>query len=175
MVFVYGTHGTKDENLWAYNKARYDAEVWYYRGNGAVDVIADNDFSSQKYKDRGVIIYGNSNTNTAWNKLLRTCPIKVAADRITVGQDVFEGKDLGTYFTWPREDSDIAMVAVISGTGLVGMKSADANQYFAAGAGFPDYVIFSSEMLSKGAKGIKAAGFFDNQWRLSGVASDDAH
>jgi predicted esterase len=174
MVFVYGTRGTKEENLWAYNKARYDAEVWYYRGNGAVDVIADNEFSSQKYKDRGVIIYGNSITNTAWNKLLKTSPIKVTGQRITVGQNVFEGTDLGVYFTWPREDSNIAMVAVVAGTGLAGMKSADANQYFAAGSGFPDYLIFSSEMLSQGAKGIKAAGFFNNQWGLSESATEDA-
>ena len=41
MVFVYGTSGTKEENDWSYNKARYDAETWYYRGNGAVDMIAD--------------------------------------------------------------------------------------------------------------------------------------
>ena len=120
-----------------------------------------------------MIIYGNSVTNAAWNKLLKTCPIKVTGQRITVGQDVFEGSDLGAYFTWPREDSNIAMIAVITGTGLAGMKSADANQYFAAGSGFPDYLIFSSEMLSRGAKGIKAAGFFDNQWGLSKMGHED--
>jgi predicted esterase len=167
MVFIYGTHGTKEENRWAYNKARYDAEVWYYRGNGSVDVIADDAFASQKFRDRGLIIYGNATTNSAWSKLLKNCVINVTADRITVGQDVFKGKDLGAYFTWPREDSDVAMIAVISGTGLLGMKATDANQYFAAGSGFPDYLIFSAEMLSQGAKGIRTAGFFDNEWSLS--------
>ncbi|MFZ6011489.1 MAG: alpha/beta hydrolase-fold protein, partial [Bacteroidota bacterium] len=173
MVFVYGTHGTREENQWAYNKARYDAEVWYYRGNGSVDVISDDEFKSQVYKDRGVIIYGNAVTNTVWNKLLKTCPIKVTPDRITVGGDVYEGKDLGTYFTWPREDSEVAMIAVISGTGLEGMKTANPNQYFAAGSGFPDYLIFSSEMLTSGPKGIKAVGFYDNQWGLSKSTSYD--
>src|SRR5690606_22999221 len=41
MVFVYGTGGNAAENKWAYEKAVYDAEVWYYRGNGAVDIVAD--------------------------------------------------------------------------------------------------------------------------------------
>ncbi len=35
-------------------KARYDAEVWYYRGNGAVDIIADKDFNPAAYANRGV-------------------------------------------------------------------------------------------------------------------------
>ena len=166
IVYVYATHGSKEENLWAYNKARYDAEVWYYRGNGAIDIMTDDEFKAEKYKDRGVIIYGNSITNSAWNKLLKTCPIKVSADRVTLGQKSIEGKDLAAYFVWPREDSDIAMVAVISGTGLEGMKATEPNQYFAAGSGFPDYLIFSSEMFRSGVNGIKATGFYDNNWRL---------
>ncbi|HEY1114031.1 MAG TPA: alpha/beta hydrolase-fold protein, partial [Chitinophagaceae bacterium] len=52
MVFVYGTGGSREENEWSLNKARYDAETWYYRGNGAVDVVADKELALQKYKDR---------------------------------------------------------------------------------------------------------------------------
>jgi hypothetical protein len=166
MVFVYGTSGDADENRWAFNKARYDAEVWYYRGNGAVDIIADKEFAMERFKDRGVVLYGNSETNSAWPGLLKGCPLNVTRDRITAGSETFAGKDLATYFAWPRPDSDIAMIAVISGTGLAGMHAADANQYFAAGSGFPDYMIFSADMLKVGSRSIRAAGFYDNQWRL---------
>ena len=172
MVFVYGTHGTREENQWAFSKARYDAEVWYYRGNGAVDIVADDDFTTQKFKERGVIIYGNSVTNTAWNKLLKNCPVKVSSDRVIVGEHVYKGNNLGAYFTWPREDSDATMVGVIAGTGLVGMKATEPNQYFAAGSGFPDFFVFSSEMLQAGPKGIKIAGFFDNEWRLTDAVTE---
>ncbi len=170
MIFVYGTRGNSEENRWAYNKARYDAEVWYYRGNGALDIVADRDFTPAKYSDRGVIIYGNSVTNSAWDKLLKTCPIKVTRDQITVGSSVYAGKDLAAYFTWPRQDSNIAMVGVITGTGLPGMNATDPNQYFAAGSGFPDYMIFSADMLKVGSKAIKAAGFYDNKWGLTNVS-----
>jgi len=172
MVFVYGTHGTKDENAWAFNKARFDAEVWYYRGNGSIDVISDSQFEPLKFKDRGVIIYGNAITNSAWNKLLKKCPVTIAKERVVIGDKVLEGTDLGCYFTWPREDSNVAMVAVVGGTGLIGMKSTDPNQYFAAGSGFPDYLVFSAEMLNSGAVGIRAAGFFDNEWRLPEKSSN---
>jgi hypothetical protein len=168
MVFVYGTSGTAKENQWAYNKARHDAEVWYYRGNGSVDIIPDREFEAARYPDRGVILFGNATTNTAWNKLLKDCPIQVTRERITLGADTFSGSDLAAYFLWPRADSNIASVAVITGTGLAGLQATDANQYFAAGSGFPDYMIFTAEMLKSGARGLKAAGFYDNEWRLPG-------
>lgn len=166
MVFVYGTSGNNEEDQANYNKARYDAETWYYRGNGAVDMIPDREFDSASYKDRGVILYGNSDTNSAWDNLLKESPIQVNRGEIQFGNQTFEGDDLGAFFLYPRPDSDIASVAVISGTGLKGMKSAVANQYFAGGSGFPDFFMFKSSMLKNGENSVIGAGFFDNNWEL---------
>ena len=47
------------------------------------------------------------------------------------------------------------------------MKAAYANQYFAGGSGFPDFMIFSINMLKDGANAVKMAGFFNNQWKIS--------
>jgi len=166
MVFVYGTIGAKEENEWNLNKAKFDAETWYYRGNGAVDIVTDKEFSLAKYKDRGVIIYGNKSSNAAWNSLLTDCPIQVERNKITAGDKQWTGDDLGAYFVWPIRSSSIASVAVIAGTGLKGMNTANANQYFAGASGFPDFMIFSSSMLLNGAGGMKMTGFYDWQWRL---------
>ena len=166
MVFVYGTAGSKEENEWALGKARYDAETWYYRGNGAVDIIADKNFSLDKYKDRGVILYGNKTTNSAWAILLSDCPIQVERNKITAGERTWMGNDLAAYFVWPIHNSAIASVAVIGGTGLSGMNAAGANQYFAGASGFPDFMIFSLDMLRSGRAGLKMAGFFDHDWKL---------
>ncbi|HEU4903025.1 MAG TPA: prolyl oligopeptidase family serine peptidase, partial [Flavisolibacter sp.] len=167
MVFVYGTAGSREENEWSVSKARYDAETWYYRGNGAVDIVADKDFSLTKFKNRGVIIYGNKATNKAWNSLLRDCPIQVDRNKITAGAGVWQGDDLSAYFVWPIRSSAVASVGVISGTGLKGMKAAEANQYFAGASGFPDFMIYRLAMLKAGAGEVKMAGFFDNEWKLS--------
>lgn len=166
MVFVYGTRGNAAERQWAYAKARYDAEVWYYRANGAVDIIADRDFNPKDYPDRGVILYGNATTNSAWNKLLADCPIQFTRGSATIGTRKFEGDDLGGFFVWPRKDSDIASVGVVAGTGISGMRATEANQYFAGGSGFPDYFIFSADMLKDGVGGVKAAGFLGNDWSV---------
>ena len=166
MVFVYGTTGTKEENEWSMAKARYDAEMWYYRANGSVDMKADKNFNPSDFPDRGVIIYGNANTNSAWSKLLSDCPVQVNRGRMSYGKEQIMGDNLGAYIVYPRKDSKVASVAAIAGTGLPGMHAADANQYFTGGSGFPDFIIFSSDMLKEGIKGIKYAGFYNNNWEL---------
>ncbi|HEY4784572.1 MAG TPA: alpha/beta hydrolase-fold protein [Bacteroidales bacterium] len=167
MVFVYGTTGNAKENQWSYDKARYDAETWYYRGNGAVDMIADKDFKPADYPERGIILYGNATTNSAWEKLLSKCPIQVYRGNLTMGSKQMKGDDIGAYFMWPRPDSKKASVAVITGTGLTGMYATYANQYFAGGSGFPDYMIFTVDLLRDGVKGVKYAGFYRNDWSIS--------
>jgi len=101
MVFVYGTKGSKEENDWNLQKARYDAETWYYRGNGAVDIIPDVAYNSVAYANRGVILFGNATNNAAWKLLLADCPIQVDRQQIRVGSQQWTGDDLGAYFVWP--------------------------------------------------------------------------
>lgn len=167
MVMVVGTTGTAEETAWNWNKARYDAETWYYRGNGAVDIITDKEYSLAKYTDRGVILLGNKTTNSAYTDLLADCPIQVERNKVTVGSKTYEGDDLAAYYVWPLKNSASASVAVLTGTGAKGNQAAYANQYFAGASGFPDYMVFSFDMLKNGAKALKETGFFDVQWKLT--------
>ncbi|MBN9381151.1 MAG: prolyl oligopeptidase family serine peptidase [Chitinophagaceae bacterium] len=167
MVFVYATSGSREEQEWSFNKARYDAETWYYRGNGAVDIVSDVTYVSGRYQDRNVILYGNAVTNSAWGLLLKDCPIQVKQGELSVGGKVFRGDDLAAYFIRPLPDG-VTSIGVVAGTGLKGMQAANANQYFAGGSGFPDYMIFRLQMLQTGVAGILEAGFFGNNWKLAG-------
>ncbi|MEX2568708.1 MAG: hypothetical protein WD431_22385 [Cyclobacteriaceae bacterium] len=162
MIFVYGTSGNKAEN----NKARFDAETWYYRGNGAVNLVSDREFDLDKYSDRGIIVYGNADTNRAWKTLLNENPLQVTRKEITLGENIIRQDNLGAYFMVPRKDNDTLSIAVVSGTGLKGLHTTNANQYFAGGSGFPDFVVFTSELPVKGIDAIKAAGFYGNDWSL---------
>jgi hypothetical protein len=166
MVFVYGTKGNAEENAWAFNKAKYDAETWYYRGNGAMDIISDAEFAKGNYDNRGVILYGNMTTNTAAAALLKDCPIKVEKGKATAGEKSWTGDDLGSYYMWPQLGNNNTAIALIGGTGIKGMRAADANQYFSGASGFPDFMIFTVDMLKDGDKAIKAAGYFNNKWAL---------
>jgi dienelactone hydrolase len=167
MLFVYATKGTPEENAWALQKARYDAESWYYRGNGAVDVIPDTEFTDVlAMAGRGVVLYGNATTNAAYDKLLKNCPIRLERNRAVVGDKTFTGDNTGAYFVYPIQGLHFASVAVIGGTGLPGMRAADANQYFAGGSGFPDFMLFDANLPMQGEKAIKAAGYYNNKYEL---------
>lgn len=167
VVFVYATKGTAKENEWYQNKARFDAETFYYRGNGSIDVIPDTEYSLSKYADRNVVIYGNKDNNRAWSLLLKNSPVQVSKNTITAGDKTFTGDDLGTYFVYPHPESDIASVGVVAGTGDAGMRATSPNNYISGITGFPDLMIYRVDMLKDGLTGMEAAGFFDNDWTLN--------
>jgi dipeptidyl aminopeptidase/acylaminoacyl peptidase len=167
MLFVYGTHGTPEENAWALAKARFDAESFWYRGNGSVDVIPDTEFTLESTRDRGVILYGHRELNSAWPLLLGHSPIQVGRGEVRVGERRLVGEDLACLFLQPRPDSDVASVAVVAGSGLRGLRLTQRLPYFMAGTGYPDCLVLSPRFLEQGTKGIVTAGFFGPDWSIS--------
>jgi hypothetical protein len=166
---VYGTRGNPEENALLAAKARHDAELWWYRGNGAVDVIADVDFEPRKGRDRGVVLYGNADTNAQWGALVGDGPVEVRRASVRIGTRTLVGDDLGCLFVRPRAGSAVGCVAVVAGTGLVGQRLLDRTPYLASGVGLPDVTVFGAEMLEQGAVGVRVAGFFGPTWGLDGA------
>lgn len=166
MMFVYATQGTAAENAWACAKARFDAETWWYRGNGAVDVLPDTAFEAAQEPDRGVVLYGNADNNSAWPALLAPSPVQVRRGVVRIGQREQRGDDLACLFCRPRPGSDRASVAVISGSGVVGLRLTDRVPYFTAGVAYPDCIVFGIETLAKGNAGVRATGYFGNDWSV---------
>ena len=78
---------------------------------------------------------------------------RLTAILVKAGDKTMTGDDLAAYFTWPIKNSAVTSVAVVGGSGLKGMKAADANQYFAGGSGFPDFMIFRLGMLNFRSEG----------------------
>jgi len=166
MLFVYGTNGSAEENKTLFNKARFDAEQWWYQGNGSVDLVADTQFDATRETDRSVVLYGNAEINSAWKPLLTDSPIQVTREKITLGKREIVDQDLACLFLRPRPGSDTACVAAISGTGLTGQRLTERITYLFAGCSYPDYIVIGSEMLTKGKKGVLAAGYFGNDWSI---------
>jgi poly(3-hydroxybutyrate) depolymerase len=166
VVFVYATRGNEEENKWAYDKARYDAERTWYQGNGAIEVIPDTEFDAEKFKDRNVVLFGNLNTNSAWNDLLADSPVQVMKGKIIAGDDIFEGDDLASLFILSRKDSDIASVGVIAGTNIKGMRLANFAPYDDSIISLPDIVVYDSGIVESDERGVRFTGYFGNDWSL---------
>jgi hypothetical protein len=55
---------------------------------------------------------------------------------------------------------------VYEGTNEKGQKLSDRFGTLYSGAGLPDFLILGNEVKQKGWGGIRAGGFFSNQWQL---------
>ena len=166
VVFVYGTRGNKEENEWSFNKARYDAELFWYQGNGSIKVISDKELTASGVKENNYVIYGNAETNAAWNILLKNSPVQVYKGKVKIGAKEYKGKDLACVFVRPIEGSGINSVGVVAGSGIEGMKLTDRRGYLQPGSAFPDLMLLNGEIAEKGVEGILAAGFFGLDWSV---------
>jgi pimeloyl-ACP methyl ester carboxylesterase len=167
-LFVIGTRGTPEENAWGLAKARFDAEVFWYRGNGSVDVVPDtvllHSGSAEEYRNRNVIVYGHSQSNAAWPVLLGDSPVQVQRGQVRIGQRTVAGEGLGCLFVRPRPGTDRSLVGVVAGSGLTGLRLTDRLPYFTSGVAYPDCVLVSAESLRGGAATFVAAGYFGGDW-----------
>ena len=164
-LFVYGTQGNPEEQKWMFAKARLDAETFWYRGNASPQIVSDTDYAAdpEKFADRTVVLYGNSDTNAAWNELLGTCPVQVTTDRITIGSQVLTG-DYGTCFVRPSPHSDNVSVIVIAGTNPRGMRICNPFSLFVPFVRYPDLVVIGSEDNDR--FDIVHAGYFGLDWSI---------
>ncbi len=179
MIFVYGTHGTKAENKWAFDKARFDAEYFWYQGNGSVDIVSDKEFNPSVNLNRNVILYGNEKTNSAWNEVLDNSPVKVTEDELRFGDKVMKGRNFACFMVRPRKGSTTASVGIVSGTGADGMRLTYTVPYLQPWFSLPDVAVFDTSVFSGreggtknegrvgfGETGVKIAGFFGLDWSL---------
>ncbi|MHC1769585.1 MAG: prolyl oligopeptidase family serine peptidase [Verrucomicrobiia bacterium] len=177
VLLVYATQGTPAENAWTLAKARFDSETFYYRGNGSFEMMADSDVIAGKAvrrsgstahgRVRNLILYGHSECNAAWQSLLANSPVQVSRNRLRVGDRDWSGADVGCLFLRPHPQDSHALVGVVAGTGMAGLRVTERMPYFVSGAGFPDCLVFRSDLPSQGAEGILAAGFFGPDWGVS--------
>ena len=165
-LFVYGTRGSDEENAWAFGKARYDAETYWYRGNGGVEIVKDTDFDPAHYPDRTVVLYGNAETNAAWSALLSESPVQVRSGQVRVGERSIEGDDLSAIFVRPRADSDVASVVVVSGTGPAGLRSSYFVSFFTPFVRYPDCQIARVDSENATHSENVAVGFFGLDWSV---------
>ncbi len=168
MILIHGTKGTAEENAWSLARARLDAETFWYRGNGSIDVAADTGFDPHAEPDRNVILYGNAETNAAWAPLLGDGPIRVDREGVRVGPRSTVGPGLACLFVRPRPGSDRACVAAVAGTGINGLRLTQRLPYFVSGVAYPDFLLVGPEALTKGAAGFLGAGYFGDDWSVDG-------
>ncbi|MDA1259833.1 MAG: prolyl oligopeptidase family serine peptidase [Planctomycetota bacterium] len=168
-VMVVGTRGDLAEDALLRARARYDASQWWYRANATPEVVDDREFLAAPWRwtERNVILYGNQDSNAAWNQVVPDfCPFNARRGQLTLGGQSWDRDDLAALCVYPRADDALGLVGLISDTGTRGARLGDALRLFVSGVGYPDYVVWGPEVLAEGDGAVLAAGFFDYAWQL---------
>jgi pimeloyl-ACP methyl ester carboxylesterase len=170
-LLVYGTAGQEPENRWMLGKARYDAETFWYRGNGSVDCWSDKRFLGISQKnpaslaDRNVILYGNASINQAWDSLLKDSPVQVQRGAWSKQGPEFIQESVSVLLVRPKAKGS-GLVAAIGGTDLQSMRASNKLPIFSSGTGYPDVLVLSPEYLKTGVEAVRWAGFFGTDWSV---------
>ena len=169
MVFVVGTAGTEEETALLRNLARFNAEQWWYRGNGSVEIVDDRFLVDRpdSVGGRNVILFGNADTNHAW-PILVDDEVHVDREGVVIGDRRVEGEDLAVLMVRPHPREPGTSVGVVTGTGMTGNRLAGVQPYWVSGIGYPDLTVLGVEMLRGEGDGVRAAGFFGNDWSIRG-------
>lgn len=165
-MFVYGTQGSPEANQWAYQKARYDAETFWYQGNGSVEMVPDTTYSKAAYAGRDVIVYGNATNNAAWEDLLADCPVYISEGRWSMKQRRYEGEQFASVFMYPRSDNDTLSVGVVAATGAKGRRLLTRRKYMYPFTNAPDVTVFDANQIATKQTGVVGTGYFGTDWSV---------
>ena len=171
-LLVVPTAGNALENARARERARYHAAVWQYRGNGDAPIVTDREVQTAGLWHHNLILFGNRDTNRAWATCVPDdCPVVVERGAVTVGEQRFEGDDLGALFVQPRKHDEHSLVGVFATTGPRAELLSTTLAPFVSGVGYPDYAVYDATVLTTGDGGVRAAGWFDATWQLQAAGS----
>ncbi len=113
-----------------------------------------------------MVLCDHADSNAAWRGLLEQSPVQVGRGLVRVGNRELRGGDLGALFLRPYPDDPAALVGVVAGSGLPGMRLTERLPVFLSGPGLPDRLVVGADMLARGVDGVRAAGFFGLDWSV---------
>jgi hypothetical protein len=120
-------------------------------------VLSDAEFLASP-RPGNVLLYGNADTNQAWEALVGSDAVQVGRGYAAVDEKRIEGGDVAVLAALPRRGGGDRLVGVVGGTGLEGMRATERLPYFTSGVGFPEVVVMRAGVWRSGYDGVEGAG-----------------
>jgi hypothetical protein len=164
-VFVVGTQDA------AQTRVNHDVAVALatppYGVEARWPVVADVDVDDAMANDHSLFLVGAGRSNSYVASIEAELPIRVEQDGIVLGNQRFEGEELGTMFIYPNPRVPERYVVVLAGVNVQGTLRALSLPRL-----LPDFVVWDAGVA--GARGqmvlgnasLRAGGMFDRDWQL---------
>lgn len=169
-ILVYGTLGNSksiENNL---HQARLQSYAWWYRANGFVEILPDTEVTEKIIKNYNLVLFGNPVTNSILKWISYRLPLHIEEGRVIVDRDTIRG-DLCLVEICPNPLNPEKFVLLYSATTRPAEKLIGLFSTLYAGAGLPDFLVYDKSALKYGWGGVRAAGFFDKNWKFDSKLS----
>ncbi len=154
--FVFQDSGSKDIQAWAYNKARYDAETWWYRGNGTMLLVP-----LSKYRSGPAVFYGQYGIGPTSDQ------VKIRNKTTLQIGDMNLSGDLGLLLVLGASKQPNGF---IGGLTLKGCRAIERAPIFLSGVHYADIFVCDPSMAIHGSKGVFATGFMNQKGLFDDLA-----
>jgi hypothetical protein len=162
-ILVYGTKGTNPKEIEVNRQvALLLAVKWDTWAHGNCEVKGDIEVTSEEIESANLILVGSPRSNAILARINDKLPIRFEGEAIVMGDTSFTGEDLGLNMIYPNPLNPDRYVLIKSGVNWRGTQLVPWLE-----RRLPDYVVFDGGCKKMGWAGFKAAGFFDQGWKLS--------
>ncbi len=168
-VAVRGTSGTEKADKRNRRLARAFTRDWARYAEGRVKIVRDKDVTEKLMKNRNLVLFGASGTNTIIAELAPHLPLRIKQKHIKLPDGrTFSGDDVGVLMIYPNPLANGRYIVVYQGVHW-GEGCSD-NHIFDRLA---DFTIFTEESVDPGGiNKYRAAGFFDQNWQYDPDLTD---
>ena len=179
VTVVYG------EANWTRAAAVHLANDLYSQGRYSVDVVAHSDALDLLAPEAAtnLVVIGEQGTNSVLDALSLRWEAgslvghDVAAGALRLGGGDYQGPGLGIQYLapLPARAGSSRLALVVSGTDESGTRAACGlfmgYQGYKSGMMVPDFMVVDQTFAWAGTGGVRAAGFWTNEWRVSALNS----
>ena len=170
-VIVIGSN-TDEKTFNSYLQvARQEALSWWYIANGNIDIMTDKQATDFNINDKNLILIGTVEDNTILADKIKNTPFTISSEGIKIGEELIATGENSLKFVYPDINNPDRLILFSTGTSSKYAILSEAYSPFSVFSALPDWMVFDENVREHGLAGVKAAGYFDMNWRFDGNLS----
>jgi len=158
-IVVEGTQGPLEDRRKANALSEAFCQAW--RQDYFQDCLhkKDDEITDRDIEDKNLILFGNDQTNGLIKRVIGQIPLKFSASRITLGNRVYQGADLGVRLIYPNPLNKKRYIVIIGGNHMTNLPF---EEKCLAIEGWYDFMVWKPWQTDQSLVDI---GYFDRRWK----------
>ena len=170
-AIIYGTKNTELAQHLCH-AAVQEAMRWWLIGNGTTEVLPD---TAPIPLNRNLVILGNADQNHLTARIAHDLPVKIKSGVLHFPSffktPLLSEESLAVILTYPNPLNPERLLLLRMGTDPNATRLALFWNIIGSGTAIPDFMVFDCRVRRYGWTGVRAAGFFDPDWRFDPATS----